>query len=516
MPTPAPPVPANEPNASHGFWFASLVISFVCAVGATMVQEWIRRFQLLTQLWSSPQRRSAHIRASLSRDRFLEIIPAFLKSLNLLLHLSIYFFLAGLCFMPFYFNDMPTFRVAVVFFALALLGYILVATGFFFRPRSLFLFSNVLLIHTRDVTVLNYRWLPFSLPPSLPSLPLWFPSRWRTLLWAARNIEKDASTRPSILDADIMSWVLNSLADEEGCERFLAGIPGFYQSTQVEDTPATIHHQANMESSSRAILAFIDRSLSSDLPEETRQRRIKVSLEAMKAHPYILRRSFYHALRACSTGSTIFKSVDFVLLADQHANDNDLNTRFLARCIIAIAINCLEDYHVDQRAGIVQRRLNWPEDAFHREHRDSIKLRNLTRLARELNISRPCSNTHSHEVLGNLLREVGKLDMGNAAPELQNEFCDLWNELVIAAQLPDQDPALLPNTMLILSSIRAVHVSLHDDIEPQLSPIPANTTNQDPGLQNLSSYSPCTVSHHPITSANPSSNISLTLDSGDA
>ncbi|KAN0135913.1 hypothetical protein V8E53_006365, partial [Lactarius tabidus] len=49
-PTPAPPVPAREPTSSHLFWFASLVMSFVCAVGATMVQEWIRRFELLTQL----------------------------------------------------------------------------------------------------------------------------------------------------------------------------------------------------------------------------------------------------------------------------------------------------------------------------------------------------------------------------------------------------------------------------------------------------------------------------------
>ena len=517
-------------------------MSFVCAVGATIVQEWIRRFQLLIQLWSSPHRRSAHIRASLSRDRFLEIVPASLKSLNLLLHTSIYFFLAGLCTMPAFFDDTSTLVVATVCFALAVLGYFSMTSTMFFRLDPLFLFQNVLLLHTHDVTLLDYCWLPFSLrfslpslrislpslPFSLPSLPFSLPSlhsplsrpissRWRTLLWVARNIEEYASTRPSTLDADAMSWVLDSLADEEGREQFLAGIPDFYKSTQVEDIPAKDLHQANMETSSNVILAFIDRSLSSDLPEETRRRRIKVSLEAMQAHPYLLHRCFYHALQAFSTESAIFKSVDFILLADQHADDDDVDIRTLARHIITTAINCLEDYHADQRwAGIVQRRLNWPEDLFHPEQRDNIKLRNLIQLARQLNNPHPNSDTFSPEVLDHLLRDACKLNVGNVTSKLQDEFCDLYNELVTVAQLPGQDPVLLLNVTPILSFIRAVHVALHDKTEPQLPPTPANTTSQGPALQNPSSYTLCAVSHHPVTSTNPSSNISVAFDSGDA
>lgn len=237
----------------------------------------------------------------------------------------------------------------------------------------------------------------------------------------------------------------------------------------------------------------------------------------MQTHPYLLRRSFHHALGACSTESHIFKSVDFVLLADQHADDQDINIRSLARCIIAIAINRPEDYHADKRwAGIVQRRLDWPEDLFPREQSNSIKLRNLIQLAREMNSPRTSSNTLSQEVLRDLLCEVCKLNVGNAAPELQNKFCDLWNEFVIAAQLPDQDPALLPNVMLTLSFIHAVHVSLHHGTEFQSPSSLANTNDLDPILQNPSSYSPCTASHHSVTSANSSSNISVSLNSGDA
>ena len=400
----------------------------------------------------------------------------------MLLHTSIYLFLVGLTFLPLYFDDWPTFGVAIVIFVLALVAYGIVVSAWFFHPRS-FYFFPLLLIYCRDL--ISYR-------------PYYFPFlRWPTLLWAARKIGDDASTRSSTLDADAMSWLLDSLTDEEDFERFVAGIPGFYKSTQVKD-PAKVLQQPNTDRSPKVILSFIDRSLSSDLPEETRQRRIEASLKAMRAHPYLLQRSFHHALQACFTESAIFKTVDFVHLTDQHANDDDANIRSLARCIITIAINRLEDYHVDEHwARIIQRRLDWPENVFHqhREQRDSIKLRNLIQLARELNTLRLDSDTFTPEVLGHLLREVCKLNVRNVAPKLQNEFCDLWNELVIVAQIPDQDSALVSHIMLILSLIRTVHVSLHHQTESQPPSSSAKINDLDPDIQYPSSYSPCTASH---------------------
>jgi hypothetical protein len=491
LPTPAPPVPASKPDFPHVIWFASLMMSFVCAVGATMVQEWIRRYQLLTQLWSSPHRRSARIRASISRDRFLELIPLVLKCLNLLLHLSIYYFLAGLTVLPIYFSDLLTFGVVSICFLLSVAGYLCLFVGIFTHSAIMSPFSWIL-IYGRDLTAFSMS----------------------TLFKVARKIEKSASTRTSTLDADAMSWLLDSLTDEDEFERFLTGIPGFYKSTQVESS-AEVLQKTNTDTSPKEILAFMDRSLSSELSELTRQRRIKVSLEAMQTHPYLLQRSFHHALRLCSTKSAIFKSSDFVLLADQYANDEDLNTRLLARCIIAIAINRLEDYYTDAKcwARIVQRRLNWPEDLFHPEQRDSIKLRNLIQLARDLNTPRgPDSDTlPPAEVFDNLLCEACKLDVGNAAPKLQNELCDLWNDLVIAAQLPDQDPVILSTMILILSSIRTTHVSLHHGTGSQAPPSSAHTND----LQNPSSYSPCIGSHRPVTSPNPSATISIAHDSED-
>ncbi|KAI0298277.1 hypothetical protein BC826DRAFT_999005 [Russula brevipes] len=55
---PVPPKPASTPNATHAFWFASLVLSLASAVFATLVQEWVRRYLLLTQPRLSPHRRA--------------------------------------------------------------------------------------------------------------------------------------------------------------------------------------------------------------------------------------------------------------------------------------------------------------------------------------------------------------------------------------------------------------------------------------------------------------------------
>ena len=97
---------------------------------------------------------------------------------------------------------------------------------------------------------------------------------------------------------------------------------------------------------------------------------------------------------------------------------------------------------------------------------------------------------------------------GTEAPG--DDFCDLWNELAIATQLPDHELTLLSNMMFIPSFVRVVHVSLHHDTESQSPPSLANTAT---ALQNPSSYTPVLF---PVASTNPGSNIPVAFDSGDA
>ncbi|KAI9436615.1 hypothetical protein H4582DRAFT_1962123 [Lactarius indigo] len=498
------PVPIGPPKYSHFLWFLSLVISLGCAVGATLVQEWLRRYLLLTQPGFSPHR-CARIRAFIT-DQFWEFVPIFLTFLNIFLHTSIYLFLFGLGLLTANSGDLPTALVLSISIAFSFIPYLYISVKPISHPNS------VLFTPLSSIYGWFTAWL-FNASDEKPPAVRLTPHR------AAQKFEELASTRTLTLDTGAMSWLLDSLTHEQELERFLTGIPGFYKSTRVED-PAQVLRAANTDTSPKAILAFMDHSLSSDLiSDTTKQQRITASLKAIQTDPYLLERTFYHAL--CFTESAIFKSVDFVLLADQHANDDDPNIRSLARCIIAIAINRLEDYHSDERwAGIVQRRLNWSEAVFaeHRERGDSVKLRNLVRLAWELNTARPGSDTPElHEAFGNSLRAARRLNVDTAAPALQKEFCDLWNQLVVATQVQCQDPVLSSNVMLILSFIYPIYVPLHKGTESQSSALSASTCDLDPVLRDPSSYSQCTVSsHRTITFANSNTDTPVVHDAGDA
>ncbi|KAI9428525.1 hypothetical protein H4582DRAFT_1830717 [Lactarius indigo] len=108
-----PPNPVSAPRSSHVLWVMSLSMSLVCAVSASLAQEWVRQYQLLTQLQYSPHR-CARIRACITQDGFLKFVPLFLNILNCLLHTSIYFFFIGLVILAIHTSDLPFRTVGVV------------------------------------------------------------------------------------------------------------------------------------------------------------------------------------------------------------------------------------------------------------------------------------------------------------------------------------------------------------------------------------------------------------------
>jgi hypothetical protein len=64
-PPPASPPPFSPPNSAvwvNALWFMSLVISLTCALLATLLQQWARRYLKITQPRYSPHKR-ARIRA---------------------------------------------------------------------------------------------------------------------------------------------------------------------------------------------------------------------------------------------------------------------------------------------------------------------------------------------------------------------------------------------------------------------------------------------------------------------
>ncbi|KAN0125350.1 hypothetical protein V8E53_015577 [Lactarius tabidus] len=95
---PTSPPPFSPPNYAvwvNALWFLSLVISLTCALLATFLQQWARRYLKVTH-----SRYSLHKRARI-RSFFAEgvekcLLPWAVEILPTLLHISLFLFFAGL------------------------------------------------------------------------------------------------------------------------------------------------------------------------------------------------------------------------------------------------------------------------------------------------------------------------------------------------------------------------------------------------------------------------------------
>ncbi|KAH9082260.1 hypothetical protein EDB83DRAFT_2670496 [Lactarius deliciosus] len=180
-------------------------------------------------------------------------------------------------------------------------------------------------------------------PPPAPPNPTSAPTGAH-MLWFASLV---LSLATAVFATLIQEW------SKRWSSFWLASL-SFYRSTRVQDLTEVLR-ESNTDRLPQAILAFIDHSFSSDLVSDTtRRQRINISLKAIQADSYLLQRTFYHALGFVNSAG--FTCIDFILLADQYTNDDVPDVRFLARCIVPVAINRLGDYHHtgERWAGIIQ------------------------------------------------------------------------------------------------------------------------------------------------------------------
>lgn len=501
---PAPPKPAPVPHVAHLFWFPSLVLSLATAIFSTLVQEWVRRYLLLTQPRFSPYRR-ARIRACMAQEGSLFQIQRTMHTLNMFLHFSVFFFFAGIIAVTATGGTLIVVAVNLYIFV-PLVLYIRYSLTPYFEPQSLHStpFSGFILSLMAIPRMGSYLFRAMvrrgRFREVFRSYNTPVERGWLSLDSALLEVEKLAESRSQMLDVGAVSWLLNSLGRDQELEQFLAGIPGFYSSKRVED-PAQILRVLNTDRIPKAIVAFMDRSLSSELVTGVaEQKRIRVSLKAMLADPYLLERTFHHAL--FSLDSAIFKSFEFVLLADRCTNDDVPDICFLAKCVVAVAISQLDSdsFSDDRWSGIIQRGLNWSEAELseHGRLRDNIKLRNLVQIARELHVAHPDYDDPSFRMIfHNTLSAVRQLKVESTSQDLRHEFCVLWNQLVTSMQDQRRDMALRSNAMRILSLTRALYIPLHEGTESRCFSFLTSADDLDTP-QKTSSFPLCALSNHRI------------------
>ncbi|KAH9998359.1 hypothetical protein BJV77DRAFT_749634 [Russula vinacea] len=244
-PSPAKPPPFSRPKYAvwvNSLWFLSLVMSLSCALWATSLHQWARRYIRLTQpARCSPEKR-ARMHAFFAEGVDKMHVPWAVEGLPTLLHLSLFLFFGGLVI--FLFNvDREVFMCVIWWICLFILVYGLITLLPFIRHNSpyyspisvpaWFLYTSTSYV---TFTVLSF------ITDGYGSYRTW--DRCDDLRvhyrdWMLGGVEKaaeeDAEKRASEIDGRILGWTIRALGDDESLEKFFEAIPGFFNSKLVKD-----------------------------------------------------------------------------------------------------------------------------------------------------------------------------------------------------------------------------------------------------------------------------------------
>ena len=301
--------PQNYSVWVNSLLFLSLTLSLICALLATSLQQWARRYIRITQ----PPRLSPHARARIRAffsdgiDRSHLTNPV--EVLPLLLHLSLFLFFAGL--LIYLFNINLTVAIAVV-----------CCIGLFAAVYACITLMPFLQHNS-----------PYYTP--LSSLAWFLYSGW---LWDTKRMaEKIASDLPGI-DGRILKWTIDALDDDHEWERFFAGIPGFISSELIKNSSSILNELRRTFVGS--LSGFLDRTLASNLLSELiKTRRFVTCFNAAVATSTGIDRDFFHDVFS-GRWDGVLQSVEIGNYLKGWANNHEgwVNNRDRARSLYSQSI----------------------------------------------------------------------------------------------------------------------------------------------------------------------------------
>jgi hypothetical protein len=272
LPTP-PPLSNSPPNLPSAIrinilWLLSLGISLTCALLATLIQQWCRRYMALSYLHDMPHER-ARVRTFLFTGMEHFRMTKAVEAIPMLLHISVFLFFAGL--VEFFLLSNNT--VAWVFIgwvglfvsvyaAMTIVPNIIFScpyrtpfTGFLWRLSHLLavitlVFTDAFttsldgfLRHSWGLWGRIYRGASTSIAPLLDREKLvkqitthkhWFSEGLH------RRVVANAIDASSSVDRDALIWTLSKLDEDKEVEDYVSRIPGFFDSRVVPEALQTM------------------------------------------------------------------------------------------------------------------------------------------------------------------------------------------------------------------------------------------------------------------------------------
>ena len=464
----AKPPPFSRPR--YAIWansllFLSLVISLSCALLATLLQQWARRYIRLTQPARRGPEKRARMRAFYADGVEKMHIPWAVEGLPVLIHLSLFLFFGGLAI--FLFNvDVEVFTCVFCWIGLFLIVYGLITLLPLIRHDSPY-------------------YTPLSKPvwflkvgmPSITHAVLYFISyvflfisrRQRDFEWhydhgiflgLESEAEETADAQSSDIDVRILDWTIHALGDDNSQEKFFQTIPGLFSSDLVNIF--TYLPPELFSKFWRALDTFIRlTTISNSVSKETKSSRVDIAIVITSMIPTP-------------------KILDLVRISDNDNPENiyplELMTQwfdhwspFISWAARAGAANMLTRMKLEER-----RDYSWREFACKVSglsvdwlglrgdcDRDNMLLATVIHSCRQI-FHFPGSRLFKQ--MHGFIPGFGYFDIRRTFPWLQGDFCKLWNELVQEARKPSRNPV----SFQILYEIRQHYIAIHQSTDPFL------------------------------------------------
>ena len=321
----------------NAFLFTSLLCSLACALWATLMQQWARRFSQAADIpdvdYTPSQRAQIYIffLDGISKFGFLaavEVLPA-------LLHGSIFLFLLGLTILLFYVDHL----VAYIYLGCWVIGlstYSVLTIMPFVFPNSPYEtpLSSILWVIIETTSLLAY-WLPFR--DNTLRAPI--RERWANIRLGMHHARELKAIKSGSQASPKIQTTQDHDEDYES-EEFLLALPGIFHSSD------RLYLAAFRRGSEQLVEQVTDKLLSTcmngPLSDELRTRRLKTCLSAIWCFSGTVDRHFRAIREQCQRNEVTNDhpwgplSKETWTVAGKMTTDSDPSVAVRARCIQAL------------------------------------------------------------------------------------------------------------------------------------------------------------------------------------
>ena len=298
-----------------------------------------------------------------------------------------------------------------------------------------------------------------------------------------KTAEKTAWQLSSEIDVRILTSTLDAQGEDSARAKFFEAIPGFFDSKHVDPQS---HLLEEFRMKFRSVLnGFLERTFSSGLisePARTTQLLITCLNAAYKALGTDgVSQILFHILNGGSQWGELLQSVEMAhSLRRWSKNTDDEITHYVRRIVTQVIAGVRE--RDDRWISLAKAEFGVPDPML----RDNIRHGDSALLSLLIHMTRQAFRSGSWTPF--VLNTLAQFDMCNTLPELQHEFCSLWNEIVREARRGGADCTAVK----ILREVRHGYIGLHQGTDA----FSAHTNFYNPALAQPRSYPFCNIPSH--------------------